>query len=86
MNNNNMYDPTLRNEFPIQIVAAPSGLFTKVNNKYVPITCIALLNNGKIRYCINTDDYEIKPISNSVVYKLSRLTRQYTQVTGGVTE
>ncbi|QPW14147.1 hypothetical protein I7830_10780 [Mammaliicoccus sciuri] len=81
-----MYDPTLRNEFPIQIVAAPSGLFTKVNNEYLPIVSIALLNNGKINYCVNTSDYEIKPISNSVVYKLSRLTGKYKQLTGGVAE
>lgn len=85
MNNRNLTNPMLNSEFPIQIVAAPNNLFTKLNDKYVLVTCLALLNNGLIAHCVVNSDNAIKPVKNIEAYRFSRLTRQYTQVTGGVT-
>ncbi|MEB7805410.1 hypothetical protein NGC67_01835 [Mammaliicoccus fleurettii] len=86
MNKINLTDYTLNAEFPIQIVAAPRNLYARQNDKYVLVTCLALLNNGVIAYCVVNSDNAIKPVKNIEVYHFSRLTRQYTQVTGGVTE
>ncbi|MEB8067694.1 hypothetical protein [Mammaliicoccus fleurettii] len=87
MNNiKNLHDPTLRPDFPVQIMAAPKHLYAKQEDKYIPITCLALLNNGTISYCMTVSDNGIKPIKNIEVYRFNRLTRKYTSQTGGTTE
>lgn len=86
MNNTKLINYTLNPDFPVQIMAAPNHLYAKQEDKYIPITCLALLNNGTITYCMTDSDNGIKPVKNIEVYRFNRLTRKYTRQTGGTTE
>lgn len=78
-NTNNLSDNTLNAEFPLQILGAPNNLYTKKDKYFIPITCLALLNNGSITYCISDSDNKIKPVENMEVYKFNRFTRKYSK-------